>query len=166
MNREDFPQLSNNLAYLDNAATTFKPKCVIDELDNFYRIHNANAKRGLYRLSYDAEQLYEKARCEVADFINANSNEIVFTRGATESLNMVAFGLDISNNDEIVVSITEHHSNMLPWRKTKGHIKYLYCEEDGTFSNGAIKETISERTRIVAITAYSNVLGKTWSSVI
>ena len=119
--RKDFPLLvSNPAAYLDNAATSQRPQCVIDAVEDFYKRSNANPLRGLYALSVDATDRYEAAREAAAGFINAKeSAEIIFTRNTTESLNLVAYSYGLTNlneGDEIVVSITEHHSNILPWQ--------------------------------------------------
>ena len=167
--RKDFPLLvSNPAAYLDNAATSQRPQCVIDAVEDFYKRSNANPLRGLYALSVDATDRYEAARGAVAGFINAKeSAEIIFTRNTTESLNLVAYSYGLTNlneGDEIVVSITEHHSNILPWQmaaqKTGAALRYLDCEQDGSFTDEAIAETITEKTRLVAIGEVSNVTGR------
>ena len=165
--RKDFPLLvSNPAAYLDNAATSQRPQCVIDAVEDFYKRSNANPLRGLYALSVDATDRYEAARGAVAGFINAKeSAEIIFTRNTTESLNLVAYSYGLTNlneGDEIVVSITEHHSNILPWQmaaqKTGAALRYLDCEQDGSFTDEAM--TITEKTRLVAIGEVSNVTGR------
>lgn len=167
--RKDFPLLvSNPAAYLDNAATSQRPQCVIDAVEDFYKRSNANPLRGLYALSVDATDRYEAAREAAAGFINAKeSAEIIFTRNTTESLNLVAYSYGLTNlneGDEIVVSITEHHSNILPWQmaaqKTGATLRYLDCEQDGSFTDEAIAETITEKTRLVAIGEVSNVTGR------
>ena len=167
--RKDFPLLvSNPAAYLDNAATSQRPQCVIDAVEDFYKRSNANPLRGLYALSVDATDRYEAAREAAAGFINAKeSAEIIFTRNTTESLNLVAYSYGFTNlneGDEIVVSITEHHSNILPWQmaaqKTGATLRYLDCEQDGSFTDEAIAETITEKTRLVAIGEVSNVTGR------
>ena len=167
--RKDFPLLvSNPAAYLDNAAMSQRPQCVIDAVEDFYKRSNANPLRGLYALSVDATDRYEAARGAVAGFINAKeSAEIIFTRNTTESLNLVAYSYGLTNlneGDEIVVSITEHHSNILPWQmaaqKTGAALRYLDCEQDGSFTDEAIAETITEKTRLVAIGEVSNVTGR------
>ncbi len=169
--RKDFPFFSNNInkdvIYFDNAATTQRPKCVIDAIDNFYQLNNANPLRGLYDLSIRATDEYEKARTTTANFINASkAEEIIFTRNTTESLNLIAYTWALQNiqkDDEIVVSIMEHHSNILPWQmicKTKG-AKLIFLEFDK--STYEIPESeflkINSRTKIVSITQTSNVLG-------
>ena len=167
--RKDFPLLvSNPAAYLDNAATSQRPQCVIDAVEDFYKRSNANPLRGLYALSVDATDRYEAAREAAAGFINAKeSAEIIFTRNTTESLNLVAYSYGLTNlneGDEIVVSITEHHSNILPWQmaaqKTGAALRYLDCEQDGSFTDETIAETITEKTRLVAIGEVSNVTGR------
>lgn len=170
--KKDFPiftALENkDLIYFDNAATTQRPACVIESIDNFYKHNNANPLRGLYDLSGRATEDYENARHTVADFINAKDCEIIFTRNASESLNLVAYTWGMANiqeGDEIVVSITEHHSNILPWQmisKAKG-AKIVYLEPDkitGEFSEAELLK-INEKTKLVAIAQVSNVLGIT-----
>lgn len=167
--RCDFPLLiQTNEAYLDNAATSQKPYCVINAVEDFYKHSNANPLRGLYELSVNATDRYENAREAVRKFINAKeSAEIVFTRNATESLNLIAYSYGLSNlreGDEIVVSITEHHSNILPWqmvaRSTGAKLVYLECEQDGRITDEAIDKTITEKTRLVAVGEVSNVTGR------
>ena len=167
--RCDFPLLiQTSEAYLDNAATSQKPYCVINAVEDFYKHSNANPLRGLYELSVNATDRYENAREAVRKFINAKeSAEIVFTRNATESLNLIAYSYGLSNlreGDEIVVSITEHHSNILPWqmvaRSTGAKLVYLECEQDGRITDEAIDKTITEKTRLVAVGEVSNVTGR------
>lgn len=167
--RCDFPLLiQTNEAYLDNAATSQKPYWVIKAVEDFYKHSNANPLRGLYELSVNATDRYENAREAVRKFIHAKeSAEIVFTRNATESLNLIAYSYGLSNlreGDEIVVSITEHHSNILPWqmvaRSTGAKLVYLECEQDGRITDEAIDKTITEKTRLVAVGEVSNVTGR------
>ena len=166
--RADFPLLdSSDVIYMDNAATSQRPQVVFDAMNEFYKYHNANPLRGVYKLSVEATQDYENARAKVAKFINAaGSEEIVFTRNATESLNLVAYSYGLNNvkaGDEIVVSILEHHSNMLPWqmvaKATGAKLVFLDCEEDGEITKAEIDSKINENTKIVACTQISNVLG-------
>ena len=166
--RKDFPLLcSSSLAYLDNAATSQKPEVVLKAIEDYYKNKNANPMRGLYELSVASTTAYESARETVAEFINASQNEeIVFTRNATESLNLVAYSYGLNNikaGDEIVVSILEHHSNMLPWqmvaKATGAKLVFLECEEDGEITKAEIDSKINEKTKIVACTQISNVLG-------
>lgn len=170
---EDFPLLKNSaengkrLVYLDNAATTQKPAQVIEAVGNYYRQYNANPHRGAYPLSEKATEAYETAREKVAGFIGAGGpGEIVFTKGTTESLNLAAgtYGMDILHEgDEVLISIAEHHSNLIPWQaaaKAKGaHLKYLYTDKNGRLTPEEIASKITARTRIVAVAMVSNVLG-------
>lgn len=167
--RNDFPLLmQNKIIYIDNAATSQRPQCVIDAEGDFYKNYNANPLRGLYSLSVEATEVYENAREAVRRFIGAEkSNEIIFTRNTTESLNLVAYSYGLSNvkkGDEIVVSIMEHHSDLLPWQmvaKTCGaELKFIECAKDGSIDLEKVKELITSRTKIVAMTQVSNVLGR------
>lgn len=167
--RNDFPLLmQNKIIYIDNAATSQRPQCVIDAEGDFYKNYNANPLRGLYSLSVEATEVYENAREAVRKFIGAEkSNEIIFTRNTTESLNLVAYSYGLSNvkkDDEIVVSIMEHHSDLLPWQmvaKTCGaELKFIECAKDGSIDLEKVKELITGRTKIVAMTQVSNVLGR------
>lgn len=167
--RNDFPLLmQNKIIYIDNAATSQRPQCVIDAEGDFYKNYNANPLRGLYSLSVEATEVYETAREAVRKFIGAEkSNEIIFTRNTTESLNLVAYSYGLSNvkkGDEIVVSIMEHHSDLLPWQmvaKTCGaELKFIECAKDGSIDLEKVKELITSRTKIVAMTQVSNVLGR------
>lgn len=167
--RNDFPLLmQNKIIYIDNAATSQRPQCVIDAEGDFYKNYNANPLRGLYSLSVEATEVYENAREAVRKFIGAEkSNEIIFTRNTTESLNLVAYSYGLSNvkkGDEIVVSIMEHHSDLLPWQmvaETCGAgLKFIECAKDGSIDLEKVKELITSRTKIVAMTQVSNVLGR------
>lgn len=167
--RNDFPLLmQNKIIYIDNAATSQRPQCVIDAEGDFYKNYNANPLRGLYSLSVEATEVYENSREAVRKFIGAEkSNEIIFTRNTTESLNLVAYSYGLSNvkkGDEIVVSIMEHHSDLLPWQmvaKTCGaELKFIECAKDGSIDLEKVKELITSRTKIVAMTQVSNVLGR------
>ncbi|MFU0828230.1 MAG: Cysteine desulfurase [Lachnoclostridium sp.] len=170
--RDDFPVLNmeiNNkpLIYFDNAATTQKPKSVIEAVEHYYREKNANPYRGLYQLSVDATEKYEEARKITADFIHADSpSEIIFTRNTTEALNLLAYSYGrffLKEGDEIVISIAEHHSNIVPWQqlaKEKGILlTYLYLDKDGQISEEDIEKKITRRTKIVSVAHISNVLG-------
>lgn len=167
--KEDFPLLMNNsIAYIDNAATAQRPNCVLDAERDFYVNHNANPLRGIYSLSVEATDALENARIAVQKFIGAASpREIIFTRNTTEGLNLVAYIYGLSNvksGDEILISIMEHHSNMLPWqmvcKKTGATLKFMECEEDGSLDLEKVKSQINEHTKIVAVTQLSNVLGR------
>ncbi len=170
--RADFPILARTvydkpLVYLDNAASAQKPKAMLDSVQNAYGHEYANVHRGLHYLSNTATQNYEDARETVRKFLNAGStDEIIFTRNATEALNLVAQswgGENIGEGDEIVLSIMEHHSNIVPWhflRERQGAvIKWAPVTDDGTFDLDAFEKLLSPRTKIVAITAMSNALG-------
>ncbi len=169
--REDFPILSvrpygKTLVYLDNAASAQKPKAVIDRLTYAYENEYSNVHRGLHYLANAATDAFEGAREKVRAFLNAAStDEIIFTRSATAALNLVAssFGQSIGEGDEIVLSIMEHHSNIVPWhfhRERKGAvIKWVGVDEEGNFSLEEFERTLTKRTKIVAITHMSNVLG-------
>lgn len=167
--RKDFPLLmSSSDAYLDNAATSQRPQCVIDAVNDFYLNHNANPLRGNYPLSVSATEIYENARETVRAFINAESTEeIVFTRNTTESINLIAYSYALSHlrsGDEIVVSITEHHSDLLPWqmasRMTGAKLVFIDCEQDGSIDLDKAASIITDRTRIVACAQVSNVIGR------
>ena len=166
--RADFPLLrESKVAYLDNAATSQRPDCVLDAQRKFYETHNANPLRGLYQLGMDATEDYAAARETVRRFLNAKSDsEIIFTRNATESLNLAAYTLSeylLKPGDEIIVSIMEHHSNILPWqhaaKRYGATVKYLECDMDGTIPAERLESMITDRTKIAAITQISNVLG-------
>ncbi|MDO4614395.1 MAG: SufS family cysteine desulfurase [Lachnospiraceae bacterium] len=168
--RADFPILSDErYIYFDNAATSQRPKQVTDAITRFYEQDNANPLRGLYEWSVRATDDYENARSAVAEFLHAKkAEEIIFTRNTTESLNLVAYSYGLSHlneGDEIVVCITEHHSNLLPWQmcvKKKGAVlKFFETEPDGTLTEEEIRSKITEKTKIVAIGHVSNVLGVT-----
>ena len=167
--RDDFPLLKRqDVAYLDNAATAQRPQCVLDAVTRFYESQNANPLRGLYPLSVAATEDYENARNSVRAFIGAKSSEeIIFTRNTTESLNLVAYSYGLTNitvGDEILVSIMEHHSNLLPWqmvcRQTGATLKFMECEQDGSLDLNKVEELITDKTKIVAIMQVSNVLGR------
>ncbi|EFQ5576402.1 cysteine desulfurase [Listeria monocytogenes] len=170
--RADFPILAQEinekpLAYLDNAATSQKPKQVIEALTHYYEFDNANVHRGVHTLAARATDAYESARGKVAKFIHAREvAEIIFTRGTTSAINLVVDSYaeaTIEADDEIVISYLEHHSNLIPWQqlaKRKGAVlKYIELEEDGTISVEQAKKTIGEKTKIVALAHVSNVLG-------
>lgn len=166
--RRDFPLLQKrDLIYLDNAATAQKPACVLAAEREFYEMYNANPFRGLYELSEAATQQYEEARRTLQRFIHAkNPEEIIFTRNATEGLNLAAYSwgtAELKAGDEILVSIMEHHSNLLPWQqaaqRTGAALKYLECGQDTTLTPQMVKDALTERTKLLAITQVSNVLG-------
>ena len=166
--KEDFPILKNrNISYLDSGATSQKPQCVIDAIKEYYEHNNANPHRGAYSLSIDATTQYENARDEIAKFINApHREEIIFSKNATESLNLIAYsyGLDnLKEGDEVVISIMEHHSNLVPWQKitskTGAKLNYMYINDNFEIPDEEIQNKITNKTKIVGITHVSNVLG-------
>ena len=167
--KKDFPLLMNDpVIYLDNAATAQRPQCVLDAERDFYLHDNANPLRGAYPLSVAATEDYENARKTVRNFIHAKSaREIIFTRNTSESINLIAYSYGLSRvkaGDEILVSIMEHHSNLLPWqmvcRQTGAELKFMECAPDGSVDLNVIAEQITEKTKIVAMTHVSNVLGR------
>ena len=166
--RDDFPIFKNrDIAYLDSGATAQKPQMVIDAIDNFYDKFNANPHRGAYTLSIEATAMYEDTRAKIAKFINArHAEEIIFSKNASESLNLLAYsyGLDnLKKGDDVVISIMEHHSNLVPWQfvtqKTGSELKYLYINDEFELSKEEIESKITDNTKIVGITHVSNVLG-------
>ena len=167
--KKDFPILENNkkLTYLDSGATTQRPKYVIDKIEEYYNSSNANPHRGAYSLSVQSTEIYENARKRIAKFINAkHPEEIIFSKNASESLNLIAYsyGLDnLKKDEEIVISIMEHHSNLVPWqyvaKKTGGKLKYMYINDQYELSKEEIEKKITDKTKIVGITHVSNVLG-------
>jgi len=170
--RDDFPILQRRfdghpLVYLDSAATTQKPVQVLDAVDDYYRNHNANVHRGAYRLAQEATEMYEAARAKVAGFVNAASpSEIVFTRGTTAGINHIAYGWGLDHlqpGDRISLTTLEHHANVVPWqlitRHTGAELAYLPITKDFLIDTSRIAETIDERTKIVAFSGMSNVLG-------
>ena len=168
MREEDFPILKNrDMAYLDSGATTQKPQKVLDAVESFYEHKNANPHRGAYSLSIEATEAYESTRGKIAQFINARyPEEIIFSKNATESLNLLAYsyGLDnLKKEDEVVISIMEHHSNLVPWQyvtnKTGSTLKYMYINDNFEISKEEIESKITDKTKIVGITHISNVLG-------
>jgi cysteine desulfurase/selenocysteine lyase len=170
--KKDFPIFSrsinrHDLIYLDSAATTQKPKSVIDAIENYYRLHNANVHRGLHTLAEEATAAYENARDKTAQFIGADKREeIIFTRNATEAINMVAQSYGIKNigkGDRIVITRMEHHANLIPWiilSKTVGaELVYIPIDKNGCLDLSDIDKLISPKTKLVALTHMSNVLG-------
>ena len=166
--RDDFPIFKNrDIAYLDSGATAQKPQMVIDAIDNFYDKFNANPHRGAYTLSIEATAMYEDTRAKIAKFINArHAEEIIFSKNASESLNLLAYsyGLDnLKKGDDVVISIMEHHSSLVPWQfvtqKTGSELKYMYINDEFELSKEEIESKITDNTKIVGITHVSNVLG-------
>ena len=165
--RGDFPLLSRGIVYLDNAATSQKPRQVIEAVARFYESRYANIHRGVHRLSMEASEAYEGAHEVVAGFIGARSwREVIFVRNATEAINLVAYSWGLSNlgrGDEIVVSVMEHHSNLLPWhsvaRRAGARLRIVGLRGDYTLDYEELERAVTERTKLVAITQVSNVLG-------
>ena len=166
--KDEFPILQERkISYLDSGATTQKPQCVINAIDSYYKECNANPHRGAYSLSIEATEKYESTREKIAKFINArNREEIIFSKNATESLNLIAYsyGLDnLKKDDEVVLSIMEHHSNLVPWqyvtKKTNSKLKFMYINKDYELSKEEIELKITDKTKVVGITHVSNVLG-------
>jgi len=169
--RKDFPVLERKvygkpLVYFDNAATTLKPKVVIDAIVRFYREFSANVHRGLHTLSQEASEMYEEAHETIAKFIGAKPEETILTYNTTYAINLLAYSWGLFNvceGDEIVLTVMEHHSNMLPWRNLakikKAKIKYVDIKSDYTLNMEDFENKISEKTKIVAVTLMSNVLG-------
>jgi cysteine desulfurase/selenocysteine lyase len=170
--RADFPILSREidgkpLVYLDSAATSHKPQVVIDTVREFYERHNANAHRGIYTLGEEATELFEGARAAIARFLGAPSPDtIVFTRGTTESINMVSLGWGrafLREGDEILLTELEHHSNIVPWQMvaatTGAELRYVPLVDDGTLDLSSLESVLTERTKIFAMSGMSNALG-------
>lgn len=165
--RKDFPIFNEDIVYLDSGATSQRPKQVIEKINEFYERANANPHRGSYKLSIEATEAYEGSRRKVAEFINAKHHEeVIFTKNATEALNLVAYsyGMDnIKQDDEIVISIMEHHSNLVPWqkvaKKNQAKLKYMYINDNFELDKQEIQNKITKNTKIVGITHVSNVLG-------
>ena len=166
--KKDFPILENRReVYLDSGATTQKPVQVIEAIRNYYNKNNANPHRGAYSLSIEATEAYENTRLKIANFISAsNREEIIFCKNATEGLNLLAYSYgmgNLSKGDEIVLSIMEHHSNLVPWQKvvkeTGAKLNYMYLNEEYELSDEEIESKITDNTKIVGITHVSNVLG-------
>ncbi len=166
--KKDFPLLENrDIAYLDSGATTQKPKEVIEAIKKYYENSNANPHRGAYSLSIEATEQYENTRTKIAEFINArHREEIIFSKNATESLNLIAYSYGMDNlkkDDEVVISIMEHHSNLVPWQKitkaTGSKLNYMYINENYEITDEEIENKITDKTKIVGITHVSNVLG-------
>ena len=165
--RKNFSILDNKkIIYFDNASTTQKPKSVIESISNFYKNNNANVHRGSYQIAETATKTYELARKQVAQFINATHDEIVFTKSTTEAINLIAYSLGMNNfskGDEIIISEMEHHSNIIPWqmicKKFNYILKYIPLLNDGTLDIENISQLFTNKTKLISITHMSNVLG-------
>lgn len=166
MHREDFPMLNQDIIYLDNGATTFKPQCVIDKMNEYYEKYSANAHRGDYSISYKVDVEYENARKTVAKFIGADTDEIVFTSGDTASLNYIATGFFdnlLEPGDEIIITNAEHASNVLPWfRLANKHglkINYIPLDSNLHVTLEILKTVVTPKTKVIAIAEITNVVG-------
>lgn len=166
MYREDFPMLDHDIIYLDNGATTFKPKCVIDKMTEYYTKYSANAHRGDYDISYKVDVEYENARKLVSRFINAEMDEVVFTSGATESLNMIASGFFehiLEPGDEVLITLSEHASNVLPWfmlaRKNGIIVKNIELDSNLHVTLNNVIKAITPNTKVISLAHITNVVG-------
>ena len=165
--REQFPIYENipNLVYLDSGATALKPKCVLDKMNEYYSSYGVNIHRGVYSLSYQATDEYDKARQIVAEFINSNFKEVVFTKNVSDALNKICLMLEnkLDKDDEVITSELEHHSSVLPWMKAcerrKANLKYIPLNNEGRITVENFKKVLSDKTKVVAITLVSNVMG-------
>ena len=165
--REEFPMLNKNIIYFDNAATTFKPQIVIDGICDYYKNYSANAHRGDYNISLKTDMMYENARKKIKELINASKpEEIIFTSGTTEGLNMVVegfFGNLLKENDEILLTKSEHASNLLPWfrlcKKNKCIVKYIDLDENYKVTLENIKKVVSLNTKVISLAHITNVVG-------
>lgn len=165
--REDFPifRSNGNLIYFDNASTTQKPRQVLHELIEFYANYNANVHRSIYKIAVEATERYEEARKKVAQFINAKLEELIWTRGTTEAINHVLYAWALWNlkeGDEIVTTVMEHHSNIVPWQlllKRGVKLRFVNLNGDGTLNLQELEDTINKKTKFITVTHASNVLG-------
>lgn len=167
MNRDDFPMLKQDIVYFDNGATTFKPKQVIEKITDYYENYTANAHRGDYHISMMVDKAYEEVRDKVKSFIGASSSkEIVFTSGATDSLNMIAFGFmknKLKAGDEVLLTKVEHASNVLPWMELEKEmgivIKYIPLDDNLSVTLDAVRNSITSRTKVISIAHITNTVG-------
>ena len=166
MHREDFPMLKQDIIYFDNGATTFKPQSVIETMNEYYSNYSANAHRGDYDISYKVDVNYENTRNKVAKFINANTEEIVFTSGTTDSLNIIVNGFfkqNLEPGDEVLLTLSEHASNVLPWfklAKTNGIvIKYIELDNNLHVTLNNLKKSTTPNTRVISLAGITNVVG-------
>lgn len=167
MNRDDFEILNQDIIYFDNAATSLKPKCVVEKIIEYYNNYSSNIHRGEYKIAQQAEKEYNKARTTIKNFIHANrSSEIIFTKGATNSLNMIIFGFMknyLKENDEVLITKSEHASNILPWYEIAktNHIKIKYIELDKNYSVTLenIKKAITPNTKVISLAHITNAIG-------
>ena len=166
MNREDFPMIDDNIVYLDNGATTLKPKCVIDKMDEYYIKHTSNIHRGDYDAALKTNELYDNVRNIIGEFINADSNCVIYTSGTTMSINMVVFGYmkrHLKKGDEVLLNKAEHASNILPWIRLSEEIgiviKYVPLDDDYSLSFDNIKKNVTKKTKVISLAHVTNVIG-------
>ena len=167
MNREDFLMLNNDIVYFDNGATTLKPKCVVEKMEKYYTVHTSNIHRGDYDASMITNELYDNTRNIVKDFINCNSsNEVIFTSGTTMSINMIVFGYmktHLKKGDEVLLTKSEHASNVLPWIKLSEDIgivlKYMELDNEYSLTVDSVKNSITDKTKVISIAHVTNVVG-------
>lgn len=167
MNRNDFPMLNQDIVYFDNGATTLKPKCVIDAVCDYYSNYSSNAHRGDYKISLKVSNEYESVRDKVKEFINANKKEeVVFTSGTTESLNMIIngyFKYNLNKDDEVLITKSEHASNILPWFELENEmgikVKYIPLDENYSVTLDNVKRSITDKTKVISIAHVTNVIG-------
>ncbi len=167
MNRDDFKILSSNIIYFDNAATSLKPKCVVDSIADYYNNYSSNIHRGDYAIALKAEKEYNNARLKVKELIGASrSSEIVFTKGTTNSLNMIVYGFMkdyLKENDEVLISKSEHASNILPWfdlaKEKKFKVKYIPLNEDYSIDIDELKKCINKNTKVISLAHITNAIG-------
>lgn len=166
MNREDFPMLKEDIVYFDNGATTLKPYCVVEAMDKYYMEHTSNIHRGDYDAAMITNKLYDGTRDVVAKFINSDSREIVFTAGTTMSINMVVFGYmkkHLKKGDEVLLTRSEHASNVLPWIKLSEEIgiviKYMDLDDDYALTVSNVEKSITDKTKVISIAHVTNVIG-------
>ncbi|HRD69369.1 MAG TPA: cysteine desulfurase [Legionella sp.] len=161
--RKDFPMLNNTeedkkFIYMDNASTTLKPQIVIDAVNKFYTTYTTNISRSSHFLSEEVFFLFEQTREKIASFINAKKNEIVFTYNCTDSINLVASGLELNKNDEVILSVLEHHSNFLPWQ-ARAQLKIIKTDQNGLIDLEHLRDQITNKTKLLSLTYLSNVTG-------
>ena len=166
MNREDFPIINDELIYFDNGATTLKPKCVVDKMNEYYLSHTSNIHRGDYNNSVITNNLYDEVRDIVSKFVNCDSDEVVYTSGTTMSINMIVFGYmrkHLSRGDEVILNRSEHASNILPWFKLREEIgiviKYAKLDDNFSLSLDSIKDVVTKKTKVISLAHVTNVIG-------
>ena len=166
MHREDFTMLDNDIVYFDNGATTLKPKCVVDSMVNYYTKHTSNIHRGDYDAAVETNRLYDDTRSVVSKFINSEKDEVIFTSGTTMSINMVVFGYMknvLKEGDEVLLTRSEHASNVLPWIKLSEEvgiiIKYMDLDDNYSLTVDSVKKSITDKTKVISIAHVTNVIG-------